>query len=738
MEGFLSRDGAARTSVLDVDLRQWLESLPAATRSDLVRRSTCDLAQHSASGAVGVTVLLAMVLWSTTVLRDYPVTAIALAAGVIAGCGLRLVSAYALHRNDCGDEVRWWGRLLTVGIYLTSITWSVFAVLTVLLYPEEWPMWLLVFSSSGIAAGAASAFASHLLLARAYVSILLLPTAILAISMFGDLWVTLGVIILTYYAYLLIQMQTHSARYWKGARDGITISELNSRLQEEANLFKTAIERSATPAALVAADARLAFVNDALCMELGYTREELLAADIQDLAPRFTPEVWPEAWARLKRRRWIQYETDHRHKEGRLIRVLTTSSLVEFRGEEYNFAFFTDITALREAETERREVQEQLLQSQKMEAIGRLAGGIAHDFNNLLTVILGYASRQLSRLSEDDPLRASTEKINQAATRATEIVRQLLRISRQDVVTVSPLGLNTIVTDLGDLLGRIIGADIELATNLDPKLATVMADRGHIEQVLLNLVVNAREAMPDGGVVMISTANVEPDDPTATGTSTVRLSVADTGVGMSDEVRAHLFEPFYTTKGVHGTGLGLAIVNGIVSQIGGRIEVASRLTQGTVVDITMPASDRVAVERVDDSPVSSVAERVAGSTVLVVDDDCAVLELVREHLEAVGYTVISAADAVSAERQVEQSLGVDMLLTDVVMPDMSGPDLARRLTTRWPDMRVLYMSGYAPDHLLHRGVATERVSFIQKPFTPEQLYLAIQEGLGQEQALTGR
>ncbi len=541
-----------------------------------------------------------------------------------------------------------------------------------------------------------------------------------------------------FFWFLLVQSRSYAAVYWQSVRDRITISELNSRLQEEATLFKTAVERSATPAALVTADARLAFVNDALCEDLGYARLELWAASSWHLAPRYPPQGGPPVWRRLKRRRWIQFETDLRRKDGQAIRVLTTSALVEFRGEEFNFAFATDITALREAETERREVQAQLLQSQKMEAIGRLAGGIAHDFNNLLTVILGYASRQMSRLSAGDPARASTEKIKQAAMRATDIVRQLLRISRQDVVTVTPLDLNIIVTDLGDLLGRVIGADIELATNLEPGLATVLADRGHLEQVLLNLVVNAREAMPDGGVVMISTANVDGDERAASGPAMVRLSVADTGGGMSDEVRSHLFEPFFTTKGVHGTGLGLAIINGIVSQLGGRIEVASRLGQGTVVDITIPTTDRLVEAPADMTPVASVAERIACSTVLVVDDDGAVLELVREHLDAVGYTVVGVTDAEAAERLVEESRGVDLLLTDVVMPDMSGPELARRLVSRWPDIRVLYMSGYAPDNLLRDGVATEQVSFLQKPFTPDQLYVAVKQVLGRDQALPER
>lgn len=696
---------------------------------------TVDLAKRSTSGAVGVAILLALVLASTSYLQDYPAQVLAVSVGVVVAIGLRLWAAYAL-RSELGDEaVLSWGRVLTTGIYLTAISWSALIFITIRLFPEEWPMWLVLIGGSGIAAGGASEFAPRLSLARGYLTIIGVPTALMTLTMVSDNRVTLAMVVSLFFWFLLVQSRSNAAAYWQSVRDTITISELNTRLQEEANLFKTAIERSATSAALITADARFAFVNDALCEALGYTREELLAADIHELAPRFTSEVWPDSWKRLKRRRWIQYETDLRHKEGRMLRILATSSLVEYRGEEFNFAFANDITALREAETERSEVQEQLLQSQKMEAIGRLAGGIAHDFNNLLTVILGYASRQLSRLSDDDPLRASTEKIKQAATRATEIVRQLLRISRQDVVTVSPLALNAIVTDLGDLLGRIIGADIELATNLDPELATVLADRGHVEQVLLNLVINAREAMPDGGVVMISTANVESRDSGGSGVSMVRLSVADTGGGMSDEVQAHLFEPFYTTKGVHGTGLGLAIVNGIVSQIGGRIEVASREGQGTVVDITMPSSELAPEERVDDPPVSIVAERVAGSTVLVIDDDLAVLELVREHLEAVGYSVLSASDATVAERLMEQSQGVDLLLTDVVMPDTSGPDLAHRLIARWPDMRVLYMSGYAPDHLLRRGMATEHASFIQKPFTPEQLYLAVQQVFGQEQVL---
>ena len=629
------------------------------------------------------------------------------------------------------------GRVLKAGIYLTAIVWSGLAIITIRLYPAEWPMWLVLIGGSGIAAGGVSAFASDRFVSRVYLCVLLVPAAVMTFGLQSGQWLTLGLIIAIYLWFLLRQTQSHFEWYWKGVRDTITISELNTGLQEEANLFKSAIERSATPAALVTAEAGLVFVNDALCESLGYTRKELLAAKMEDLVPVFTPDVWTEAWARLKRRSFIQYETDHRHKSGRLIRVLSTSALVQFRGQEYNFAFATDITVLRQAEAERQDAQSQLHQSQKMEALGRLAGGIAHDFNNLLTVILGYASTQLAVLPLDHRFRQSNERIIKSVKRATDMVQQLLRISRQEVVTSSPLDVSTIVTDLEELLDRLTGDDVELVTHLEPGLQTVMADRSQMEQVLLNLVINASEAMPHGGVVTISTVMVESERPDAAGASMVRLSVADSGVGISDEVRSHLFEPFYTTKGTHGTGLGLATVNGIVSQLGGRIEVASEPGRGTVIDVTIPSSEQ-AETVVERRAVPQVAEPSADSKLAVDDDDESVLEFVRECLDASGYDVLGAPDGATAERLVDQSGGVDLLLTDVVMPGMNGRELAQRLSAKWPGMRVLYMTGYAPDRLLQSGVATEQVSLLQKPFTPGQLKLEVERALLTEPPPSGR
>jgi CheY-like chemotaxis protein len=363
--------------------------------------------------------------------------------------------------------------------------------------------------------------------------------------------------------------------------------------------------------------------------------------------------------------------------------------------------------------TRQNELEVQLRQAQKMEAVGRLAGGIAHDFNNLLTAIAGY-SEFLSAGLEDERLRRHADEIRKAAARAAALTGQLLAFSRRQVLQPRVLDLNAVVSDMDMMLRRLIGEDVELVTLLDPKLGAVRADPTQVEQVIVNLAVNARDAMPHGGAVTIETTNV------ATGDGEfVELRMSDTGIGMTEEERQQLFDPFFTTK-AGGTGLGLATVYGIVEQSGGTIEVDSEPGLGSCFRIVLPRVDEAA-ER-GESPTPASAPEAGSETILLVEDESVVRQLVAEILETSGYSVLQAGDGPSALELLRRHTGpLDLLVTDVVMPGMSGPEVAQAVTSMRPGTQVLYTSGYTDQAIGHHGVLEPDVAFLQKPFSADDL-----------------
>ncbi len=386
------------------------------------------------------------------------------------------------------------------------------------------------------------------------------------------------------------------------------------------------------------------------------------------------------------------------------------------------------------AEKEMADLREQFRQSQKMEAIGRLAGGIAHDFNNFLTVMQGHSQLALMGLKEGDPLRDSFEAIDSAATKSANLVRQLLAFSRRQVMQMTVLNLNILFRDLEKILRRLIGEDIELLTVFAHDLGRVKTDPGQIEQVLLNLAINAKDAMPQGGKLTIETANVELDEAYASSHaatkpgSYVMFSVTDTGVGMAPEVREQVFEPFFTTKEKgKGTGLGLATVYGIVKQSGGNIWVYSEPGQGATFKIYLPRVDAPLIKTVE-KEVSGHFRGAGNRTILVVEDEEGVRKLVLDVLKKQGYSVLEAAAAEEAMLICQQHKDrIHLLLTDVVMPRMNGPELAKRLGSLYPEMKMLFMSGYAGDAIVHHGVLDEGVNYIQKPFTTQGLAKKVRE-----------
>jgi len=470
-------------------------------------------------------------------------------------------------------------------------------------------------------------------------------------------------------------------------------------------------------------------VNRKAVSHYGYSREEFLAMTLLDIRP---PEEIPgivegvravlAGEPRTGRRR-------HRTKAGQLLEVSVAGRAVDFAGHRALLAVIDDVT-------ERHRLEGQLRQSQKMEAVGQLAGGVAHDFNNLLTAVLGYAALVAAGLADRPELRRQVEEIARAGERGAALTRQLLAFSRNLPLAPRIVDLNAVVAGVEAMLRRLIGEDVDLATRLQATAGRVLVDPGQLEQVIVNLAVNARDAMPDGGHLVIETADVELDAGYARTHAGVRpgpytlLAVSDSGCGMDAETCSHIFEPFFTTKEPgKGTGLGLATVFGIVQQSHGRIEVYSEPGCGSSFKIYLP---QAAVGAAGERPTRAAPARPAGGseTVLVLEDDPALGELVCTLLEDSGYRVLVAGSVAAALSLAERDRGaIDLLLTDVVIPGMSGPEVATRFAALRPAARILYMSGYTGDLMGRRGLLPAGAPLLLKPFTADNLRRTVRQVL---------
>jgi PAS domain S-box-containing protein len=495
--------------------------------------------------------------------------------------------------------------------------------------------------------------------------------------------------------------------------------------------------------------------NDAYLQMMGFSREDLVAGRIR--WNELTPAEWRArdeiAIAELKATGAAKpWEKELIRKDGSRVPILIGAAMLDYPNV---IVFVVDMTRQRRAEEaearhaieakhehearERaeaalRQSEEQLRQAQKMEAVGRLAGGVAHDFNNVLSVILTYAEVLLGDLQQNDPVRGDLDEIRKAALRAADLTRQLLLFSRQQVPVTKVVDLNDLLSNMDKMLQRILGEDVELVTVRGPTRVRVRVDPSHIEQVVMNLVVNARDAMPQGGKLTIETATVVLDDaytqnhiPAKPGRH-VMLAVTDTGSGMDKDTQARIFEPFFTTKEKSkGTGLGLSTVFGIVQQSGGNIWVYSEINKGTTFKIYLPQVDaEVDVTR----PVPALATLDGTETILLVEDQDQVRAVVHAILRRHGYRVLVAQNAGEALLVCEQyAEPIHLLLTDVVMPRMSGPELAMRLAASRQDMKIVYMSGYTDDSVVRHGVLDTGVAYLQKPLTPSSLAKKIREVL---------
>ncbi len=502
------------------------------------------------------------------------------------------------------------------------------------------------------------------------------------------------------------------------------------RAEAENARLALAIEQAEEAVVITNAQGTIEYVNPAFEAGTGYPRAEvlghnprLLKSGLQDAA------FYRELWGAISAGHTWRGRMINRKKDGTLYSEDATISPVRNR-----VGVVTSYVGVKRDVTERLALDAQLLQAQKMEAIGRLAGGVAHDFNNILSVVLTYAELVTNDLPPASPARADLEQISRAGQRAVTLTRQLLAFSRQQVLEVKVLNLGDSVRGVEKMTARLLGAHVTLTILSASDLWNVKVDPGQFEQILLNLAVNARDAMPQGGQLTIETANVELDDEYAHAHGGVKagdyvvVAVSDTGTGMDAATKARIFEPFFTTKEIgKGTGLGLATVFGIVQQSGGHIWVYTEPGKGTTFKLYLPRCDRTA-----EKPAASGTEPIqrGSETILLVEDEEQVRYVARDILRRQGYVVLEASNGGEALLICEQhGARIQLLLTDVVLPRMSGRQLAERLATVRPQMRVLFMSGYTDDAVLLHGILDSGVAFLQKPLTPTSLSRRVREVL---------
>jgi len=538
-------------------------------------------------------------------------------------------------------------------------------------------------------------------------------------------------------------LKTNLVRLGSAVRGALAFAQSQSdRHAAEAALrvserrFRALVEESWDAIALFAADGTITYGSPATTRLLGYDLTEFVGRNAMEfIHPDDRAPVLlrlEEVTARPRSSLHIAARVQHkngtwRYLEGVLTNLLDDPSVAAIVNN------YRDVT-------DRRILEEQIMLSQKMEAIGRLAGGVAHDFNNILTAIGGYADLLMADFAPDDKRRGDIEEIHRATQRAASLTQQLLAFSRRQVLQPKVISLNALIPDIEKMLRRLIGEDILFATVLHPRVGNVRADPGQLEQVIVNLAVNARDAMPapNGGRLTIETRNVELDElyaadhPGVTPGRYVMLAVTDTGVGMDEETKSRIFEPFFTTKARgKGSGLGLATVYGIVRQTGGHIWPYSEPGTGTTMRVYLPRVDDPAdpIEHPSEAPPESLR---GSETILLVEDEAPVRSVTRQLLERNGYTVLEAADgrtALSLINGEQDRVHVDLLLTDVIMPGMSGRELADQMKARRPQLRVLFMSGYTDDAVVRHGMLEPGLAYLEKPFRPPVLLRKVREVL---------
>ena len=547
-----------------------------------------------------------------------------------------------------------------------------------------------------------------------------------------------GSIVWVQVASSLLRLPSGEPLHFVGVVEDVTEQMRAGEAQRQSEERFRCLVENAPEGILVEHDRRIRYVNPAAVKLFGAaSAAEMLGRDFLELAsPEDRAAVVERSEAVRRQVPAPPMERSYLRIDGTPFPVEVSAAPIEYDQQPAALVFLRDISERKQTEAEKRRLEEQLLQVQKLESLGRLAGGVAHDFNNHLTVITGYCDMLLAGM-EPGADREEVEEIRAAGQRAGTLTQQLLAFSRKQIAERKPLHLNEVVSESGKMLGRLIGEQAEIVISLDPSLGLVVADRGQIVQILMNLVINARDAMPSGGRIFIETANADLDRnaslpfKNAAPGSYAMLSVADTGVGMSEETLQHVFEPFFTTKGMGlGTGLGLSTVYGIVRQSDGWIHVDSRPGEGSRFRIYLP---RVAgVEALPEHRAAPAEVPGGVETVLVAEDQPEVRRLAMRILQSNGYQLLEASSGPEALELSRRHAGpIDLLVTDVIMPEMTGRELATRLRQSRPEIKVLYVSGYTADIIGREGVLDAEVAYLPKPFTPAQLSLKVREVLGQ-------
>ena len=520
-----------------------------------------------------------------------------------------------------------------------------------------------------------------------------------------------------------------------------TVQDVTARHRAEAALreseerFRTLIEQAGDGFALLDTEGRYVDANSTTCRQLGYSKEELHRLTIHDIEPTMSREKYAAAFTSLAGKSSITFETVHRRKDGTTFPVEITTSVIPLGDVPMALTLARDITERTQADQERKNLQAQLLQAQKLESIGQLAGGIAHDFNNILAAIVGYGEILQMKMKPDDPFQAYIKEVLAATDRATGLTQSLLAFSRKQVSNPKEINLNTSIQKVNKFLSRIIGEDINLTMCLQSEPLTIFADVTQIEQVLMNLATNARDAMPNGGSLVISTEQIEYSDAqTVThsfgeGGSYAVLSVSDTGTGMDEQTKSKIFDPFFTTKEIgRGTGLGLSIVYGVVKQNNGQINVYSEVGKGTTFKIYFPLRAASTI----DHRYSDITSSVQGGTetILIAEDDEVIRALSRQVLSELGYTVIEAADGEAALKLFQDNVDkVRLIITDVIMPKKNGRAFCDEAMKFNPSIKVIYTSGYPADLIEKEGVLWKEMNFVSKPASPRTLARKVREVL---------
>ena len=507
------------------------------------------------------------------------------------------------------------------------------------------------------------------------------------------------------------------------------------RLETDLRTTRFCFERASIGIYRIAPNGKIFGVNQQAALNLGYSVEELTGMTLFDIDPNVSESDYARIWQNLREKGKNHFERIHRRKDGTEMAVDITTSLLEYDGQQFSVAFVTDITDRKKAEEKQEKLQSQLLQAQKMEAVGHLAGGIAHDFNNMLSVVIGNAELAALNLETGKDIDHHLKLIQDTAHRSSCLVRQLLAFARKQTIQPIVLDLNDTIARMLSVLRRLIGEDIDLEWQPGHEPGKVKLDPSQVDQILANLMVNAKDAINGTGKVTIETSRAEIDEAYRDKHhwfepgSYVMLSVSDSGCGMDQDTQDQIFEPFFTTKEIgRGTGLGLATVYGIVKQNRGFIHVYSEIGQGTTFKLYFPISPVFPKE--SESGTLTGAPLKGSETVLVVEDDGDILDMSKTILDHLGYTVITAETPGQAIKKAQAyTQKIDLLLSDVVMPVMNGRELAKRLKEIMPGIRCLYMSGYTANVIAHHDVLDEGIHFLSKPFSVQDLARKIRETL---------